>query len=148
MFFAFPEDARWNAERQAVEFWVELGEYCGVVRVARRVFQRFLPNAPTPQRCVEAYLQRTGFESIAERKFRPPRLTVDGNVRDQRARLAGGARTRHSRARTEHQLSEEPPSHGSRAKKYQEFQWRNSPGRRTLLGGKRLQLRAALQRLI
>ena len=30
MFFTFPEDARWNAEQQAVEFGVEIGEYrCG-----------------------------------------------------------------------------------------------------------------------
>ena len=27
MFFTFPDDARWNAERQAVEFGVEIGEY-------------------------------------------------------------------------------------------------------------------------
>ena len=27
MFVTFPEDARWNAERQAVEFAVEIGEY-------------------------------------------------------------------------------------------------------------------------
>ena len=33
MFFTFPEDTRWNAERQAVEFGVEIGEYSGVVRV-------------------------------------------------------------------------------------------------------------------
>jgi hypothetical protein len=26
------EDARWSAERQAVEFGVEIGEYCGMVR--------------------------------------------------------------------------------------------------------------------
>jgi hypothetical protein len=25
MFFTFPEDARWNADRQAVEFGVEIG---------------------------------------------------------------------------------------------------------------------------
>jgi hypothetical protein len=30
--FTFPEDARWNVERQAVEFGVEIGEYHGVVR--------------------------------------------------------------------------------------------------------------------
>jgi hypothetical protein len=36
----FPEDAHWNAERQAVEFRVEIGEYERVVRVPRRVFQR------------------------------------------------------------------------------------------------------------
>ena len=33
MFFSFPEDARWNAEREAVEFGVGIGEYEGVVRV-------------------------------------------------------------------------------------------------------------------
>ena len=66
-----PEDARWNAEWQAVEFGVEIGEYRGMVRVPRRVFQRLLPKRPTPERCVEAYyLQRTRFESIAERKLR------------------------------------------------------------------------------
>ena len=32
MFFAFPEDARWNAERQAVEFGGEIGEYRRLVR--------------------------------------------------------------------------------------------------------------------
>jgi hypothetical protein len=46
MFFTFPEDARWNAERQAVEFGVEIGEYHGVVRVPRRVFQRLLTGPP------------------------------------------------------------------------------------------------------
>ena len=38
MFFTFPEDARWNAERQAIEFGVEIDEYHGVVTVPRRVF--------------------------------------------------------------------------------------------------------------
>ncbi len=81
MFFTFPDDARWNAEQQAVEFGVEIGEYRGVVRVPRRVFQRLLPERPTPERCVEAYyLQRTRFESIAERKLRQCQLTEDGNV--------------------------------------------------------------------
>jgi hypothetical protein len=81
MFLTFPENARWNAERQAVEFGVEIGEYHGVVRVPRRVFQRLLPERHTPERCVEAYyLQRTRFESIAERKLRRRQLTEDGNV--------------------------------------------------------------------
>ena len=80
MFFTFPEDAHWNADRQAVEFGVEIGEH-RVVRVPRRVFQRLLPERPTPERCVEAYyLQRTRFESIAERKLRRRQLTQDGNV--------------------------------------------------------------------
>jgi hypothetical protein len=34
--FSFPEDARWNAERKAVEFGVEIGEYHGLIRVPRR----------------------------------------------------------------------------------------------------------------
>ena len=51
-----------------MEFGVEIGEYCGVVRVPRRVFQRLLPERPTPERCLEAYyLPRTRFERIAER---------------------------------------------------------------------------------
>ena len=80
MFFTFPENAHWNAERQAVEFGVEFGEH-RVVRVPRRVFQRLLPERPTPERCVEAYyLQRTRFESFAERKLRRRQLTEDGNV--------------------------------------------------------------------
>jgi hypothetical protein len=67
---------RWNAEQQALEFGVEIGEYRGVVRVPRRVFQLLLQERPTPERCVEAYyLQRTRLESIAERKLRRRQLT-------------------------------------------------------------------------
>jgi len=47
MFFTFPENAHWNAELQTVEFGVEIGEYRGVVRVPRRVFQRLLPERST-----------------------------------------------------------------------------------------------------
>ena len=46
MFFTFPEDARWNAERQAVEFGVEIGEYRGVVRVSRRGFVTATLSSP------------------------------------------------------------------------------------------------------
>ena len=35
MFFTFPEDARWNADRPTVEFGVKIGEYRGVIRVRR-----------------------------------------------------------------------------------------------------------------
>jgi hypothetical protein len=90
MLFAFPDDARWNAEQQAVEFGVEIGEYRGVVRVPRRVFQGLLSERPTPERCVEAYyLQRTRFESIAERKLRRRQLTEDGNVEISGRNLRG-----------------------------------------------------------
>src|SRR5262249_22368572 len=81
MFLSFLEGARWNADRQSVEFGVEIGEYHGVVRVPRRVFQRLLPERPTPERCIEEYhLQRTRFERMAERKLRQRQLTEDGNV--------------------------------------------------------------------
>jgi hypothetical protein len=80
-FFAFPEDARWDDERGAVEFTVVLGEYQSTVRVHRRVFQRMLDQSPTPERCLEAFhLQRTRFELAVERKLRRRHLTDDGNV--------------------------------------------------------------------
>jgi hypothetical protein len=81
MFFRFPPDARWNSERTAVEFGIGVGEYEGVVRVRRRVFQNLLDQMPTPERCVEAYhLYRTRFELIAERKVQRRQLTDDGNI--------------------------------------------------------------------
>ena len=71
VFFRFPEDARWNEDRQAVEFGIGVGEYESVVRVPRRVFQRLLDGAVTPERCLEAYhLQRTRFELAVERTLR------------------------------------------------------------------------------
>ena len=98
-FFTFPEDVRWNPERIAVEFGVEIGEYRGVVRVPRRVFQYLLAETLTPQRCLEAYhLHRTRLELIAERKVRCRQLTDDGNVeitgRDLREREAAPTTSR------------------------------------------------------
>jgi hypothetical protein len=49
VFFSFPEDARLNADRAAVEFSVILGEYPGTVRIGRRVFQHLLDQSPTPR---------------------------------------------------------------------------------------------------
>jgi hypothetical protein len=81
MFFSFPEDARWNAKREAVEFSVILGQYEGIVRVPRRAFQGLLDASPTPQRCLATFhLQRTRFEMIVERKLRRRQLTDDGHV--------------------------------------------------------------------
>jgi hypothetical protein len=98
MFFRFPPDARWNPERSLVEFGIGVGEYEGVVRISRRVFQILLPKTPTPERCLEAYhLHRTRLEFIAERKVRQRRLTDDGNVeitgRDLREREVGALST-------------------------------------------------------
>ena len=91
MFFTFPEDAKWSEPHQAVEFGIGVGEYEGVARIGRRVFQRLVDGRITPERCVEAYhLHRTRFERIAERKLRRRQLTDDGNVeitgRDMRER--------------------------------------------------------------
>ena len=81
LFFEFPEDARWNDGRAAVEFSVILGPYEGTVRIGRRVFQHLLERSPTPESCVEAFhLQRTRFELIAERKLRRRQVSEDGNV--------------------------------------------------------------------
>ena len=81
MFFRFPPDARWNPDWNTVEFSIGVGEYEGVVRVSRRVFQILLLDALTPERCLEAYhLHRTRLELIAERKVRRRQLTDDGNV--------------------------------------------------------------------
>jgi hypothetical protein len=99
MFFRFPPDAHWNPQRSAVEFGIGVGEYEGVVRVSRRVFQILLPETATPQRCLEAYhLHRTRLELIAERKVRRLQLTDDGNVeitgRDLREREVQDRRPR------------------------------------------------------
>jgi hypothetical protein len=96
MFFSFPPDARWNPERDAVEFTVEIGDYRSVVHIRRQVFRRFLDGAATPERCLEAYhLQRTRLERVVERKLRQRQLTEDGNVevtgRDLRARADPGS---------------------------------------------------------
>src|ERR1700724_2898515 len=81
MFFRFPPDARWDAQRAAVEFGIGVGEYEGVVRVSRRFFQSLLNETPSPQRCLEAYyLHRTRLELIAERKVRRRQLTEDANI--------------------------------------------------------------------
>jgi hypothetical protein len=81
MFFRFPPDARWNSRRSVVEFGIGVGEYEGVARVSRRVFQILLPEAPTPERCLESYhLHRTRLELIAERKVHRRQLTDDGNI--------------------------------------------------------------------
>ena len=51
------------------------------MRDSQRVFQTVLAEAPTPERCLEAYhLHRTRLELIAERKVRRRQLTDDGNV--------------------------------------------------------------------
>jgi hypothetical protein len=80
-FFQFPEDARWNADRDAVEFSVILDPYEGTVRIGRRVFQRLLGQSPTPERCMEAFhLQRTRFELVVERKIRRRQLSDNRNI--------------------------------------------------------------------
>jgi len=46
-----------------------------------RAHEAWNAERPTSEKCAEAYyLQRTRFESIAERKLRRRQLTEDGNV--------------------------------------------------------------------
>jgi hypothetical protein len=79
--FSFPDEARWSATENAVEFAVELGEYRGVVRVRRAVFQVLLDQPATPQNCLAAFhLERSRFERAAEDKIRRRELSADGNV--------------------------------------------------------------------
>ena len=97
MFFRFPEDARWNSERQSVEFGIGVGEYEGVVRVPRQVFRRFVDGGITLEHCLEAYhLQRTRFELVAERKLRNRQLTDDGNVEITGRDLRASSKTKSS----------------------------------------------------
>src|SRR5215469_10562481 len=84
---------------------IEVGEYEGVVRISRRVFQILLPETPTPESCRDAYhLHRIRLELITERKVRRRQLTDDGNVeitgRDlpERAALPTARRVGHHRA--------------------------------------------------
>jgi hypothetical protein len=46
MFFRLPPYAHPNPERSVVEFGIGIGDYEGVVRVPRRVFQVLLPEPP------------------------------------------------------------------------------------------------------
>ena len=54
MFFAFPEDAHWNAERQAVEFGGEIGSrpssWCKSEQGLRRPLVRLLGVEVLPDR--------------------------------------------------------------------------------------------------
>ena len=79
--FTFPEDVRWSDAAEAVEFGIAIGEYRGIARVRRLVFQRLLDQSPTPQRCIEAYhLCRSEFERAAEAKLRARLLDGEGNI--------------------------------------------------------------------
>ncbi len=79
--FSFPDDARWSEAEAAVEFGVAIGEYRGLVRVRRQVFQSLLDQRPTPERCLEAYhLCRSELERAAEAKLRARALSADGNI--------------------------------------------------------------------
>ncbi|MGH7037152.1 MAG: DUF1488 family protein [Stellaceae bacterium] len=81
MFFAFPGEARWNEEQEALEFTVGIGAYQGVVRIPRAAFRHILGHAATPSQCLDAYYrERTAFEIAAEEKLRARLLTAEGDV--------------------------------------------------------------------
>ncbi len=94
MFFTFPENARWDAERQAVEFGVEIGEYQGVVRVpAARIPTPIGGGADTPALCRSVLPA-----ADALREHRPNRAFTAAPVcarqRAPRRMLAGGPKGR------------------------------------------------------
>ena len=75
MFFTFPEDARWNADRRVQRRpW----RVPGIVRVPA-AFRRHR-RSPTPERCMESYTSSGQVRDIVERKLRKRQLTDDGNV--------------------------------------------------------------------
>jgi len=57
------QDAHSFSQQQAVEFGAEIGEYRGVVRAPRRVFQRLLQKRPT----LSAASRRTIFSGPGSR---------------------------------------------------------------------------------
>ena len=74
------------------ESGIGVGEYESVVWVSERVFQILVPDAPTPERCVEAYhIHRTRLELIAERKFRR-RLPTDEAMSRSPVAICGSGR--------------------------------------------------------
>lgn len=89
MFFRFPPDARWNSERSVVEFGIGVGEYEGVVRISRRVFQILLPEAPTPERCLEAYPPPDPARTHRGTEGSPQAVDRRGQCRNHRSRFAG-----------------------------------------------------------
>ena len=79
--FAFPDDPDWDAERDAVVFKVELGDYHGICRVPRRVFHDLIGRRPSPEECLQQFhLGRTEFERIVERKLEARELDDDANL--------------------------------------------------------------------
>ncbi|HZS84625.1 MAG TPA: DUF1488 family protein [Stellaceae bacterium] len=80
--FAFPEEARWSEEEDAVEFTLRLGEYEGKVFVPRRVMQSLLGRRADAEECVRQFhLNRTAFERIAEARVRARQLDADAHIR-------------------------------------------------------------------
>ena len=79
MFSTFPEDARWNAEQQAVEFGVEIGEYRGRGPSGAAHSSSAHCRSGHPRAARRRLLQRTRFESIADRKLARRQLIEDRN---------------------------------------------------------------------
>ena len=75
--------------RQAVELGIEIGKYRGVVRVPRRVFQRLLPERPTPRAVRRGLLSPTApVREHRRAKVAPAPVDRRWECRDQRAGLA------------------------------------------------------------
>jgi hypothetical protein len=78
--FTFPDDARWNAERRAIEFGVEVGEYTGRVFVPIEVLRRRGATLSPEEAIAQFEQERCTFEQAVERKVAARQLTDDGDV--------------------------------------------------------------------
>jgi hypothetical protein len=80
MFFTFPEDARWNAERQAFEFGVEIGQYRGVVTVPRLCSSAYSRSGPPPRSASRPTTASGPGSRVSPSGRSPCQLTEDGKV--------------------------------------------------------------------
>ena len=87
--FSFPQEPRWNADRDAVEFPVEIGEYRGLAIVPRRLIHDLIGGHATPEQSVEyVFLNRTEFERMVESKIRAKEARRGCEHSSDRARRA------------------------------------------------------------
>src|SRR5580700_5362107 len=77
MFFSFPEDARWNVERNAVEFGVEIGEYEAWCAFPAVFSNAFFWKAPRQNAALRATIS---IEPDSGRDLRHTSTSADSNT--------------------------------------------------------------------
>ena len=93
MFFTFPDDARWNAERQAVEFCVEIGNTTASCGYPGACFSACCRRRPPPNAALKHTIcSGHALRGVAEQKLRWRQVTEDGNVEITGRDLREGSR--------------------------------------------------------